>query len=402
MSDKDNRRRCWPDEERDGGAAGPTLVFVHGYNVAEWEARAWADGMFKRLCWSGLNAKFAAVAWHGNDGQVDLPAVGLVTPNYQVNVEHAFATAPAFATLVNGLPGDKYILAHSLGNMVVSEAKRAHGLQYAKYFMLNAAVAVEAYDAVSGVTAESKAGMTHPEWIGYPDRVRASHWWELFPQGDGRRTLTWKGLFANVTNTINYYSSEEEVLANGDGTVPSFPRRNRAWSDQELWKGNKPVTDVPLVSMGRNEGGWAFNPDHHVYEQPIGPPAPATLRRRTPDETTNLTDAVMRECPFFGHFANRSIYTSTNGVIISDNPAYRAQLLADAIPSESFAAGANPVDAWKTGVIDTRNIDMSQIFKSRMEVSPVPNWIHSFFLKAPYMCVHGLFRDIVSRIPKEN
>ena len=269
--------------------------------------------------------------------------------------------------------------------------------------MLNAAVPVEAYDASGGVTAESKAGMTHPDWANYPDRVRASHWWELFPLGDGRHTLTWKNRFATVTDTVNYYSSEEEVLANGNGTVPNIPRKINAWNNQELWKGNKPITDVPLVSMGRNEGGWAFNPDHDVYEQPIGPPAPATLRRRTPDETTNLTDMVLRECPFFGHFQDRNIYTSTNGVIVTENVAYRAQLLADAIPAESFAAGANPVPAWRTGMVDECNINMAIDCKDpdkTGEISP-SRWTHSFFIGAPYMCVHGLYDDIVSRIPKE-
>lgn len=48
-SDRPDDPEGWPDAERDGGAAGPMLVFVHGYNMAEWEARAWADRMFKRL-----------------------------------------------------------------------------------------------------------------------------------------------------------------------------------------------------------------------------------------------------------------------------------------------------------------------------------------------------------------
>ena len=304
-------------------------------------------------------------------------------------------------SLLKGLLNAKYILVHSLGNMLVSAAKRDHGLQYAKYFMLNAAVAVEAYDAANGVTAESKAGMTHPDWVGYPDRVRASHWWELFPDGDGRHSLTWRNFFTNVTDTVNYYSSEEEVLANGNGTVPNLPRRSHAWSDQELWKGNKPITDVPVGSMGRDEGGWAFNRDHYVYEQPPGPPAPATLRWRTPDETTNPTDAVLRECPFFGHFADRDIYTSTNGVMVTTNTAYRAQLLADAIPAESFATGANAVSLWGEEDIDAINVDMPQHFKSKIQVSPVQNWIHSFFLEVPYMCTHKFYENIVSRIPKE-
>jgi hypothetical protein len=155
-----------------------------------------------------------------------------------------------------------------------------------------------------------------------------------------------------------------------------------------------------LYSMGRNEGGWSFNSDHDVYEQPLGN-LPLALGRRTPDETTNLTDAVLRECPFFGHFGNRNIYASTNGTIVSENAAYRAQLLADAIPAESFAVGANPVPLWNTnGCV---NVNMASRFKDDHQFykSPNQNWIHSFFLMAPYMCIHGLYDDVVSRIPKE-
>ena len=383
-----------PDSECDG----THVVFLHGYNVNEREARAWARAVFKRLWWADMESAFTAVTWRGDDGQTTL-AYNVITPDYQRNVEHAFASASNLAVTVNSLPGRKFMMAHSLGNMLVSAARQDQGLQYEKYFMVNAAVPVEAYDAVNGVTALSKAGMTNPEWVGYPDRVRASHWWELFPASDGRRLLTWTGRFAIVTDTVNYYSSEDEVLVDGDGTLPNFPRRYRAWSDQEMWKGNKPLTDILYFSMGRNEAGWGFNADHDVYEQPLGLPAPTTLRRRTPSETTNITDAILRECPFFRHFANRNIYTSTNGNVILENAAYRAQLLADAIPVESFATGANPVPVWVTGIVDVRNIDMATKCKDN-RISTLP-WLHSFFISAPYMCVHGLYEDIVSRIPKE-
>ena len=42
---------------------------------------------------------------------------------------------------------------------------------------------------------------------------------ELFSgmQGDERSRLTWKGLFRDVDNTVNFYSTRDEVVANGDG-----------------------------------------------------------------------------------------------------------------------------------------------------------------------------------------
>ena len=64
--------------------------------------------------------------------------------------------------------------------------------------------------------------MTLAAWTNYTDRVRATHWFERFPEGDGRRLLTWKGRFANVTNIVNFYSSQDEVVCNGDGRPGSI------------------------------------------------------------------------------------------------------------------------------------------------------------------------------------
>ena len=61
------------------------------------------------------------------------------------------ASAPAFASHVAALPGtSKVVLAHSLGNMLVSSAAVDHNLQYSRYYMLNAAVPMEAYDGADG------------------------------------------------------------------------------------------------------------------------------------------------------------------------------------------------------------------------------------------------------------
>ena len=89
--------------------------------------------------------------------------------------------------------------------------------------------------------------------------------------------------------------------------------------------------------------------------------------------------------------------------MVATNAAYRAQLLADAIPSESFAAGANSVPAWGDEGWGKNNVNMAVRFKdaNNFSKSAVQNWIHSLFVGAPYMCVHGFYDDIVSRIPKE-
>ena len=132
----------WPECEHKTG----NLVFVHGYNMAEdAETPLWAKNVFKKLWWAGLDRGFIAVQWRGNETQTFIPGVGFVTPNYYCNVQNAFATASSLKTAMDDISGPKWFLAHSLGNMLVSAAIQDCQMPHEKYFMLNAAVAMEAY-----------------------------------------------------------------------------------------------------------------------------------------------------------------------------------------------------------------------------------------------------------------
>ena len=226
----------------------------------------------------------------------------------------------------------------------------------------------------------------------------------IYDAGAEFQIILGPGRATNVTNAVNYYSSEEEVLANGNGIVPDIGRAD-SWFRQEVTKGRE---NIPLLT-GRNEAGWEFNVAHMTEPVIIYPPPGASgdptvieeSRLLTPSETTNLTDDVLMANPFFGHFENRNIYASTNGIIVSENAAYRTQLLADAIPAESYAVGANPVPSWSTnGCV---NVNMAMEFKDEDQIVKSLNqkWLHSFFIKVPYMCIHEFYENIVSRIPKE-
>lgn len=147
-----------------------------------------------------------------------------------------------------------------------------------KYFMLNAAVAMEAYDSNGGVTSESRTNMTPLAWLPYADRVRSTHWHELFPQGDGRRLLTWKGRFANVHDVVNFYSTEEEVVNNGDSQSHNITDRNYVWYNQESLKGMWPFM------LHEYEGGWAFNSTYDISVMSwIGGQPVVENRRLDPD-----------------------------------------------------------------------------------------------------------------------
>ena len=395
----------WPESEH----ADADVVFVHGYNVHPDEAWDWSQAMFKRLWWSGMNAKFHVVTWYGNDSQFYVPGKGLVCPNYQINVEHAFQSSTNLVAIADAFQGRKYFIAHSLGNMLVSSAIQDWGLQHDKYMLLNAAVPIEAYDTSSNaVNAATIDRMTPREWVGYDTALKAANWHALFDSGDGRRKLTWKGRFSNVVNVVNYYSSEEDVLNCGYGEWHQPLQRSYAWYNQERIKGVKPFE----AGFGRNEGGWGFNEAYCKWERYYDDNFGEWVDRmivRPPDEANPLlTDPTVdfKSTPFFGWFDDRSICTN---VFLAESAVSRdlqSQLLADAIPAESLPAGLAEVPKWNSNTDFTpveveKNINMAVLCKDvdRIGILNVRkrNWTHSFFLAVPYMIVHGLFERITAQ-----
>lgn len=73
-----------------------------------------------------MQERFCAVQWFGDEGD---------DGNYYQHVINAFATAPALQHYVNDeLDGPSIVVAHSLGNMVVSSAIQDYGMDVEKYF----------------------------------------------------------------------------------------------------------------------------------------------------------------------------------------------------------------------------------------------------------------------------
>ena len=361
------------------------------------EARAWGRAFFKRLWWAGYRGRYHVVAWRGDEDQRWFPGEGLITSDYQKNVENAFASAAALSNVVTSATGRRFVVAHSLGNMVVSAAAQDWGMQYERYFMLNAAVPVEAY-VTNAVTAQTRESMTPSVWNGYAERLKTVNWRNLFGSDDSRSGLAWSGRFSAVSGTVNYYSSEEEVLKNGSGNDP-YPGREYAWYYQETHKGRKPY--IPIYGMGRNEGGWGFNPSYNivsnVYDEAQGQWVEWS-ERMSPEQAAAVTNDL-RVSPFFLPFENPAL-CATNAMP-QMTYALRAQLLADAIPALSFAVGANPVDNWNNN--DLASDDEMTWFKDPNAIGILNSekdrkWTHAFFLKVPYMVVHKLFEDIVHKI----
>ena len=370
-----------PDNFPDGECDGRHFVFVHGYNVNPAQARQWADAMFKRLWLSGSKSRFTAVDWRGDESQFSTLAHGDVSPDYYANVRNAFMSAPALAQDWSSLPGTKTLLAHSLGNMLVSSAIKDCGLAgYAKYYMLNAAVPMEAYDL-----AADAAEMVDSAWSNVPPNYRASGWSTLFATNDFRASLSWAGRFAGIQNAVNCYSETEDVLAN-----PALHGLGGAWSKQELFKGTTVWNALNALSLGTLdvacEGGWGINTYYAanpMYYVPVS---------GFDESISNLTrDAVVFHPLFTPFRAEADSMHSTNLFTVADvtyRKNLRAKFLGDAIPARSFAAGANDV----SGVSENHPMTPSQFVgwpRSQDE------WRHSDVKDVSYFYVHHFYDFIL-------
>ncbi len=372
-----------PSRYSDSICNGKQFVFVHGFNVTEEAARGSGAEVFKRLFWAGSSAMYTVVTWYGNETPGILPAGAY----YHADVINAFQTAPFLAESIASLPGEKYLAAHSLGNMVASSAIVDDELEVEKYFMIDAAVAMQAYKA-SEVQAEEIAQPA--SWLSYPNRLWASEWYKLFDPSDGRFGLTWHGRFGNIPQAINYYSSGEDVLANNDPAENMYlPGNDKAWVFQEKVKGGI----MPAILVGvDSQGGWKYNSfyDVQVDEDTDGGLVYGTM---PPDQATLLSDDQLQANSFFGSFYDDDLY-GPDGSSLASNEYVRAKVLAEAVPATSRATGRNPVtlyfgtnrdlmgfkDGWPSG---------------RVAVNNEGPWFHSDFKNVAYTYVYLFFNDMV-------
>jgi len=341
-------------------------------------------------------------------------------------------------------------MAHSLGNMVTCFAIEDFNARPARYFMVDCAVAMEAFDGGLDI----QPFMTHPDWEGYPDRLYASEWYKLFPETDGRHGLTWRDRFKDVpqrTALYNFYSSGEEVLENrhddsdpwmtdilslqlqwpyGQSPVNYDPGRY-AWVLQETLKGRITEGDMALLYsaggciqllpfeiairsagiragnvLGSKYGGWGFNPhwDTSGSLQPVnlGPlvvyyyiPGGHLL----PEDASAIKNEDLQVNPFFLPFLDPSLMTPDGSAVAAD-PAMRTRLLAEAIPSRTFATGANGFDENKFG--KGRQFNMNSEFNKRgwpaerIEDSlKQSRWLHSDLRDVAYPYVGMAFDKFV-------
>jgi hypothetical protein len=364
-----------PLNNPDSASNGKNVFFLHGFSVAENEARGWNAEIFKRLHQSGSRAKFWGMTWEGELGV-------LTALHYHDNVTNAFAVASGFASALQGVDGEKIVLAHSLGNMIVSEAIRTNSLHVDKYFMLNAAIAAECFAPALFNDSPANNNMVDPEWIAYTNVTWASKWHELFPSDDDRSRLTWRGRFAGMTNTVyNYYSSGDQIFETKSGGVGPFSGgpfhlERYAWQKQEMLKGTGSLG-------GTTWAGWGMRHDQPGSSDPLYTAAQANAIAAT-------NKWHFRETPLFWY---SPAFMFTNAI-----PAVRrAQLLARGIPALSESIGYCP--AGSNGPFEGQ-VDLNQDISlpngwGRANNHYEQNWLHSDIKDMAYDYIFMLYDRLV-------
>jgi pimeloyl-ACP methyl ester carboxylesterase len=407
-----------------------TLIHIHGFNWTAAQTPAAHSEVFKRLFQAGSMARFIGVTWFGSEGLFDLAGSSF---DYNENVINALITAAHLVDQADEFLGfNTTLLAHSLGGMVASSVAADYNTLVGRCLLINAAIPTEAF---VGETLDRRL-MVHPSWKDqpgmikdYPERLLPTHWSKLFPSDDKRSRLSWKSRYASLATRLpltNFYSSAEDILRPGDGSIPNL-LTDVVGETEFIWTYNEMVKGTPTLAAtltNDRHGGWAFNRDYMSWEDPNGPAHPPAgyWDPMAPITAGALPDQSLRIEPFFRPFSSGDAdfpewangawlygesslandYLPNEPLAPSELPRLKnqAKILAEAIPAHSKAAGAAPLE----NLPYVENIDLDTAVRKAdfWPQHPSPHkrnrWLHGDYLNPAFNYVQRLFQLCVDRI----
>jgi hypothetical protein len=193
------------------------ILFVHGWRMQPWERRAFASTAFKRLWQEGYKGRFGLYSWPTD--WVDDPLwQQLLDPrNFNRSERRARDSGRGLDDLISRLypanqedQGRVRIMAHSMGNIVVSEAlllrsQHSSSPLVQDYIASQAASAAHAYDAVGPETLTTYAYRTPEIYAAFP-ATNTVH-----PYFSGMKNAVQKDQIGNP-KTFNYHNKDDYAL----------------------------------------------------------------------------------------------------------------------------------------------------------------------------------------------
>ena len=365
-----------PQNRPDNETSNKHLFFLHGATFSQDQARGWSSEIFKRMWQSGMTAKFTSVIWRGNIGW---------DSNYHENVSNAFVTASVLASEIKKLEGERVLMAHSLGNMVVSSMIQDYKLEVSKYLMCNSAVPAEAYDTSLALRVPQ---LVHPDWAEYPTNSWAASWHTLFKDDpdDDRKYLGWSGHFANVLQyAVNFYSTGDEVLELAvDNDIGIFTGitsslAHHAWHKQELFKGR----GIGVGAGATDWSGW------NIEENWLG------VNKISAEEALSMTETDFRTNTVF--YCYPSSMNATNISLL-----VRGAHLAQGIPALTPAAGVvslggNPMIDFMVDVNENNSSGIERPNGWPSRFSYTDQWLHSDIKDVSYFFNFKFYEKLIEK-----
>ena len=424
-----------PSDYPDTLTNGKYFAYIHGFNVSGESAQGSGSNVFKRMHQLGSKARYIALSWFGNP---DAPIASAPTPDYHRATSNAFYTGEILNNSLDFTHGAELtIAAHSLGNMVISHAISHHGLRPSNYIMIDGAVAIQAYDSgqeygsdSTGPSDKMSVRMVEDDWKPYGTHLYSTNWHELFPANDARNQLTWKDYFFKDENgqaseevlkvAYNFYSRGDDVVENpatseqlGDNirdnlwtlipggvhVTAAFARH--AWVNQEIAKGGQNILAGGLFHD--LNGGWRFNFFHSappsgyfVLREPFYVPRE---RMYTVAEAATITNAQLRQKPFFAPFLFSDLHDPAKGSAEAAKTEVKYKTLASGIPASSYAIACNSIDEINFGGGPlNRNFNIEAQFKNgwlENTGSEGDDWLHSDFKDVTFTYVYPMYEKMI-------
>ena len=193
------------------------ILFVHGWRLKPWEKEAFADSSYKRLFWQGYNGRFGALQWPTEwSSKIKLP----IDPrNYDRSERKAYTSAAGLHHLFRDLNGkypDKVrVFAHSMGNIVVSEALKleADYLWPPKAFEGSAEKIVHTYIASQAASVAQSYDKAIPSNLG--GNPEAPNIYMEYPGVESPQPydeVYFNDLRAAAGNIVNFYNPSDSAL----------------------------------------------------------------------------------------------------------------------------------------------------------------------------------------------
>lgn len=200
------------------------ILYVHGWNMEQWEKERYAETAYKRLWWQGYKGLFGLFSWPTTNGFTTKFDAAVNSTNFDQGEFTAWRSATPLRQLLQTLNtahgGQLYVLSHSMGGIVTSEALRlqsdANGAPIVQVYVASqAAFSAHVYD---GTLSDATGSPNALQWTyAYPGTGVAVNYGPQTPNIYRNWTaFVLRGSAvssSSVNRVVNFYNENDYALS---------------------------------------------------------------------------------------------------------------------------------------------------------------------------------------------